>query len=222
MAKIKDFFIFQPKSKVPAKNGKDTGFYPFYTSSSIQKKFIDEFNYDGDSIILGTGGWPSVHFQNKKFAVSSDCIVLKSEKYSAKLLYYYLYGNIHILKKGFQGARLEHISKKYIENIEIPNIDIRIQNEITYTLDKIQSLINKRKKTIDLIDEIIKSGKFSPMRRSKIKNKYDNYIKKLDEILEIKREFQIKLRGLLSFRKPECAEFVKRLNNSNKFFNLRL
>lgn len=157
MAKIKDFFIFQPKSKVPAKNGKDTGFYPFYTSSSIQKKFIDEFNYDGESIILGTGGWPSVHFQNKKFAVSSDCVVLKSDKYSAKLLYYYLYGNIHILKKGFQGARLEHISKKYIENIEIPNIDIRIQNEITYTLDKIQSLIDKRKKTIELIDEIIKS-----------------------------------------------------------------
>jgi hypothetical protein len=90
-------------------------------------------------------------------------------------------------------------------------------------LHVIDCFINEEKiLASEKIDEIIKSGKFSPMRRSKIKNKYDNHIKKLDEILEIKREFQIKLRGLLSFRKPECAEFVKRLNNSNKFFNLRL
>lgn len=157
MTKIKDFFTSQSKSKNLAKNGKDIGFYPFYTSSSIQKKFVDNFDFEGDSIILGTGGSPSIHFQNQKFSVSSDCLVLKSEKYSVKLLYYYLYGNTHILKKGFQGAGLQHISKKYIENIEIPNIDLNIQNEILYTLDKIQHLIDRRKLTIELIDEIIKS-----------------------------------------------------------------
>ena len=155
MIKIIDKFKFESPSKILASKGKTKGAYPFYTSSKLQSKFIDEFNYEGESIILGTGGSPSIHFQDKKFSVSSDCVVLQSQSYSVKLLYYYLFGNIHLLYKGFQGAGLQHISKRYIEKIVIPDFESSVQNEIVATLDKIQSLIDKRKKTIFLFDEIL-------------------------------------------------------------------
>lgn len=92
-------------------------------------------------------------------------------------------------------------------------------------LNVIDGFINEEKIFVSgKIDSLVKSGKFSPMRRKNIKNKYDKYIEKLDEMLEIKREFQIRLRCFLSFRKPESEfmKFTKRINESNKFVKLKL
>lgn len=160
MTKIKDKFKFLPKSDIPASAGQEKGYFPFYTSSYIQNKFVDEYLYEGDSIILGSGGSKvSIHFQNQKFAVTTDCFVLqpKVDDYSTKLLYYFLYGNIYILKKGFQGVGIPHIPKKYIENIEIPDFDKETQIRLVAQLDLIQSMLDHRKKAINTIDQLVRS-----------------------------------------------------------------
>lgn len=110
-------------------------------------------------MIFGTGGSASIHFADVPFSTSTDCIVAicKDKNINTKFVYYYLWGNIHILERGFKGAGLKHISKKYIQNIEIPIFDIDKQNKIVAILDKASVLVQKRQKTIDLLDELLRA-----------------------------------------------------------------
>nr|WP_199158438.1 restriction endonuclease subunit S [Pedobacter sp. ASV2] len=151
---------FKPKSKFPASEGLDNAAFPFYTSSTKQTKFINNKLYDGEAIIIGTGGLPSIHFESKGFSTSTDCLVvtLKNDvDYNLKFIYYFLYGNMHVLAKGFKGVGLKHISKNYINSIEIPELSIDEQLNYVNNFDKIQGLINNRTKMLQVLDELTKS-----------------------------------------------------------------
>ncbi len=150
---------FLPKSKIKAGDGLDSGKYPFFTSSATLSKFIDTFNYEDESLIFGSGGNASIHYCNQKFATSTDCFVVNqdSEDIDVKYVYYYLKSNIKILEDGFKGAGLKHISKKYISEIKIPLLSLQDQQKIAQLLTQIEELINKREKSIKLLDELTKS-----------------------------------------------------------------
>jgi hypothetical protein len=79
-------------------------------------------------------------------------------------------------------------------------------------LHVIDSFINEEKMIIDKI-LIEKRTSLKPEHIKKLQDRYTQ----LDKVLEEKRIFQIKLRGILSFRKPECAAFIKRMNEQNPF-----
>lgn len=150
---------FLPKSKIKAGDGKESGEYPFFTSSAILSKFLDIFKYEDESLIFGSGGNASIHYCNKKFATSTDCFVVNqaSEDIDLKYIYYYLKSNIRILENGFKGAGLKHISKKYISEIKIPFLPLEDQQKIAGLLSQIEELINKREESIKLLDELTKS-----------------------------------------------------------------
>lgn len=161
---FKDIFDFQHKSKIRAKEGLNKGAYPFYTSSKVLSKYVDYYEkqkpYLGESLIIGTGGSPSIHYQDEAFYTSTDCFVvnLKNDFYSefeTKFIYYYLFGNIHILQKGFKGAGLKHISKEYINKIEIPKFNLEEQRNYIKQFDKIQMLVNRKKKIKPLFEEYL-------------------------------------------------------------------
>ena len=104
-----ELFDFQKKSKIKAGDGLkiELGKYPFYTSSNVLTKSIDEYLFDKPSLVFGTGGLASVHFCASKFAVSTDCLVAqpKDDKIIfSKYVYHYLSANIHVLEEGFKGA----------------------------------------------------------------------------------------------------------------------
>lgn len=157
--KFKNLFDFAPKSGIKAGDGLDEGNFPFFTSSSVLSKRIDKALYNDEALIFGTGGSASIHFAGEAFSTSTDCIVAitKSEELNAKFVYYYLFGNIHILERGFKGAGLKHISKKYIENLDIPVLPFEAQNKIVSVLDKASLLVSKREKTIQLLDELLRA-----------------------------------------------------------------
>jgi type I restriction enzyme S subunit len=150
---------FLPKSKIKAGDGQESGKYPFFTSSARLSKFIDTFNYEDESLIFGSGGNASIHYCNQKFATSTDCFVVNkdSENIDMKYVYYYLKSNIKILEDGFKGAGLKHISKKYISQIKIPLLPLEEQQRIAEHLSQIEELINKRKESIKLLDELTKN-----------------------------------------------------------------
>ena len=160
--KFKELFNFDKKSKIKAGDGfkLGEGKYPFYTSSNVLSKSIDEFLFEKESLILGTGGLASIHYCNEKFAVSTDCFVTQpknSKQVFPKYVYYYLSGNIHILENGFKGAGLKHISKDYLENIEIPVIDLPIQQKIANILDKADEIRRYNKELIEKYDALTQS-----------------------------------------------------------------
>jgi type I restriction enzyme S subunit len=134
--KIIDFFDFLPKSNRQASYGNDIGNYPFYTSSKDLTKFCDLYDYDDESIILGTGGNANIKL-NSKFSCSADNIIIKpnNENINIKYVYYYLLTNINKLEELFHGTTIKHLSKTDLEQIKIPVPPIPVQQIIVKELD---------------------------------------------------------------------------------------
>ena len=88
--RLGEIFEYMPKSKIKAGEGKKEGKYKFFTSSNIQDKYIDEFIYDGEYLIFGTGGKASINYCNEKFSTSTDNFVVKVKKdINTKFVYLY-------------------------------------------------------------------------------------------------------------------------------------
>lgn len=156
--RLGDIFEYMPKSKIKAGEGKKEGKYKFFTSSNIQDKYIDEFIYDGEYLIFGTGGKASINYCNEKFSTSTDNFVVKVRKdINTKFVYLYFKNDMQKLEKGFKGASIKHISKDYINQLMIPIYDFKVQNKIVNELNKIQEIIDLRREQIEKLDKFIKS-----------------------------------------------------------------
>ena len=107
MRLLKELVVVQAKSKVKAGEGLTCGKYKFFTSSNIQSKWLNEFQYDKPALIFGTGGMPSIHYCKTPFSTSTDCIVMYAkEGTNLEMIYRYLSANIHLLAEGFHGIGL--------------------------------------------------------------------------------------------------------------------
>ncbi len=154
---------FEKKSKRKAGDGKKEGRYNFFTSSPIQSMYIDEYDYEGEHIIFGTGGSASVHYCNDKFSTTADCIVVKvkddmKDGVSTKFIYYYLLYRLDILERGFRGAGLKHISKNYLKKVPVlTTSDIDQQKRIVEMLDEADKLVQLRQEADMLTDEYLRS-----------------------------------------------------------------
>ena len=187
--KIKNIFDFQKKSKIKAGDGFKLGEaqYPFYTSSNELTKSINEYLFEDESLIFGTGGLASIHFCNEKFAVSTDCFVIQpkdKKRVFSKFVYYYLSGNMNILENGFKGAGLKHISKDYLENIEIPLPNLATQQRIAAILDQADAIIQNNRAIVQKYDALTQSL-FLDMFGDPVKNEKGWEKRKLNDFLEV-------------------------------------
>ena len=158
--KIKDILEFKKKSKIKASEGLKIGKYNFYTSSREQNKFLDYYEYSNEALIIGTGGNANIHHSYGKFSVSTDCFVLENKAnkfFLLEYIYKYLLKNIHIIENGFRGAGLKHISKEYLENIEIPIISLEKQKKLIKNLKNIDTFIDKNKQIKNELNFLNKS-----------------------------------------------------------------
>ena len=182
--KFSDLFDFQKKSKIKAGDGLPEGLYDFYTSSPNLKKKYDEALFENNSLVFGTGGLPSVHFANTTFSVSTDCLVAQPKKeFEVKFIYYFFLANMWILENGFKGAGLKHISKSYISNIDIPLPPKEVQRKIIKEMDEAKKLIDKRKISLQLLDDYLKAV-FLEMFGDPVANPKGWEVKKMGDILD--------------------------------------
>ena len=157
--KLKHSVYALEKSGLEASEGEHEGIYPFYTSSQIQRKFIEKATFNNECLIMGTGGFASVHYFNGKFSVSNDCLVLRKQKViNMKFLYYQVLNNLQVIDDlGFWGTGLRHLQKYFFYSMLAywPNKPEQIA--IAKFLDKktteIDELIEKDKKLIELLKE---------------------------------------------------------------------
>lgn len=187
--KIKNIFDFQKKSKIKAGDGFKLGEaqYPFYTSSNELTKSINEYLFEDESLIFGTGGLASIHFCNEKFAVSTDCFVIQpkdKKRVFSKFVYYYLSGNMNILENGFKGAGLKHISKDYLENIEIPLPSLATQQRIAAILDQSDAIIQNNRAIVQKYDALTQSL-FLDMFGDPVKNEKGWEMKFLGDLCDV-------------------------------------
>lgn len=159
--KLKDILVWLPKSSLKAGEGLEKGEFPFFTSSQQISKFYNDVIYDDECLIYGTGGNPSIHYYKGAFATSTDCFVtkLKSAQFEInfKYVFYFLKTNIAILERGFKGVVIRHLSKTYLENIEINIPPIDEQNRIVTLLDKVEAIILNKNESLRQIDNLVNS-----------------------------------------------------------------
>jgi len=153
------FFEFQSKSGRKAGEGSTSGKYKFFTSSDLQKKSIDSYDYDGEFLIFGTGGGASIHYCNDKFSTSTDCFTVKvKEGLRTKYAYYFMRASMHLLEAGFHGAGLKHVSKDHIKEMKMRfPTSLKTQDRIITLLEKAEQIKNWRKEADTLSKDYLKS-----------------------------------------------------------------
>jgi type I restriction enzyme, S subunit len=184
-----DLFDYENKSKIKAGDGLQTGRYPFYTSSNELSKYLDEYSFDNTSLIFGTGGNASIHYSDAPFSVSTDCVVaipIDESIIYPKFVFYYLSGNINLLEEGFKGAGLKHISKAFINEIQIPLPPLATQKRIAEILDAADALRRKDQELVKKYDELAQAI-FIDMFGDPLKNEKGWEKVKMEKLMKIVR-----------------------------------
>jgi type I restriction enzyme S subunit len=157
--KVKHNVYSLKKTGLEASEGNEEGKYPFFTSSQIQNKFIGKAVFNSECLILGTGGFASIHYCNGGFSASNDCMVLKKQNnINLTVLYYQILDNLQIIDDlGFWGMGLRHLQKYFFYNLFVCWPRKEEQIKVADFLDKktaeIGELMEKDKKLIELLKE---------------------------------------------------------------------
>lgn len=103
------------KTGLLSSDGKSKGKYKFFINSSNEEtKWIDDYIFDGEYLILNTGGSAYTNYINGKFSAMSDCLVLKLLSHSISLYYWLKSEESRIDQKGFQGTGLRHLDINWL------------------------------------------------------------------------------------------------------------
>ena len=149
----------------------DIEYSPKYLPDEFVKKYEEFILKDGDIVIAMTdlAGDPKILGVPAEVDTKGKSVLLNQRvgkliiKNKDKIYYSYLKyvlsnpANKEYYKKFAGGGLQLNISKKDILNLEIPIYEINKQMEISNKLNKIQEIINIRKKQIEQLDELIKS-----------------------------------------------------------------
>ena len=190
--RIGELCSYAPKSTIKAGEAVDGAKYMFFTSSADESKRYTEYQYDGEGIIMGTGGNATLHYYSGKYAVSTDCVVLVPRgNIRCKYLYYFLKANISVLEAGFKGAGLKHTNKKYISDIDVNTVpDFCKQDEIIAILDKLNAVINSRKEELQLLEDLV-SARFVEMFGDPIRNTHNRHTTEFSNVVKMQRGFDL-------------------------------
>ena len=156
--KLCDICNFLPTTKHISSIGKKNGKYRFYNSSQKDKLYLDKYEVETDSIIIGNGGNICVHF-DELFTPSKHvtvCQVKDKSKTNSKYIYYYVLNNVDKLINMSAGSTIKWLNKTNIGKFKIPILSIKEQNEIVNYCDNIQNIINSIKKQIESNKKLMK------------------------------------------------------------------
>lgn len=223
--KISDMCIFMPKSNKPASYGQINGKYSFYTSSpkEIGIKKCDIADYNDECIIIGTGGHANIKYDNV-FSCSMDNLVIKSKdtnKLLIKYAYYYLSNNLQILENGFSGTTIQHISKDYIKNMEIPVPDIttqqRIINEADVLMKEIETCNKQIQETHDLFNTTITTTLTNPQPTTHSISTISHPITKGTNIDTFTKTKNIKKKSIIPYYTEEGIKYTDKSNYDGQY-----
>ena len=184
--KIGEICTYAPKSTIKAGEAVPNAEYMFFTSSADENKRFTEYQFDGEGIIMGTGGNATLHYCSGKFSVSTDCIVLQPDnRAKCKYLYYFFKANMPLLEAGFKGAGLKHTNKNYINEISIKTLpSIERQESVIDILDRVQAIIITRQQELQKLGELVKA-RFVEMFGDMLLNTMDLPEIKLESVADI-------------------------------------
>lgn len=144
-AELKDDsdIVYETERKITLRAVQDTGLKPF----PIGTVLLSSRAPIGKVAISGTEMYCNQGFKN---------LVCSGSIYN-RYLYHFLKDKTEYLNALGRGATFKEISKDIVENIEIPLPPLETQRHIAAVLDKVSTLIAKRRQQLDKLDELVKS-----------------------------------------------------------------
>ena len=161
MIKIADLgeYVNIKTGKLDANASSINGKYPFFTCSNEPLK-INNYSYDCECVLVAGNGDLNVKYYNGKFDAYQRTYIIESKDkniLNTKYLYYLINANIERLRRGSIGGVIKYIKLGNLTNIKLELTEINKQNQIVKELDKVQQIIDLRKKQIEELDKFIKS-----------------------------------------------------------------
>ena len=187
--KLNDIIEIQSNGLRNSSEGKENGKYPLFYCSILGHLWIDDFDYDDESIIINTtngSGKCEVYYCKGKFSVAQSTVRFKSNSSNllTKYIYYYLKLNKNIIEDKFHGANQKQLTRKELVEIKIPIPQLSLQEQIVEALDSVYDTIEGNNKLIKNYEKIKKGIIWS--------NTLNVQKKKLDIICNIKFGTRIK------------------------------
>ena len=144
--------------KLDANASNINGKYPFFTCSNEPLR-INDYSYDCECVLVAGNGDLNVKYYNGKFDAYQRTYIIESKDkniLNTKYLYYIIDANMEQLRRNAIGGVIKYIKLGNLTNIKFELAEIKIQNYIIEELDKVQEIIDLRKKQIEELEEIIK------------------------------------------------------------------
>ena len=205
--KIKDICDVTIGEFVHKNKQNDNAPYPVYNGGITNTGFYDEYNNDGNMILISARG-ANAGFVNKiegKYWAGNSCYTLNvkdRKKINWNYIYYYVKNNEKKLLGEQQRGSIPAISKKQIEEFEIAVPPLEVQCEIVHILDDFTLL------SAELSAELkARQNQFNFYKDElySFKNKQVQY-KKLGEISQIYRGGNFQKKDFVNEGKP-CIHY---------------
>jgi type I restriction enzyme S subunit len=134
---------------------------------SEEKILQHQYLQPGDILIATSSGsieivGKSIYIeQNEGFTFGAFCKVVRPNKNLVNPKYLSFFFQTDFYRKTIsslaQGANIKNLRNEHIDNLEIPLPDIETQNKIAAILDKAKTILDKREKSIQKYEELLKA-----------------------------------------------------------------
>ena len=164
------------KNIVEIKKGKKPSFVDTPNENSVRVLQIDDLRNDNtpkftndksgifakenDVLIAWDGANAGTIGYGKSGYIGSTIALLRKrqpELYSTTFIGIFLQSQSQYLRGKTTGSTIPHISRKALDDLEVPVISVTDQLHIANLLSKAENLISQRKESIRLLDEYLKS-----------------------------------------------------------------
>ena len=157
------------------------GKYPFFTCSK-NHTYIDEYAFDGESVLVAGNGDLNVKYYNGKFnAYQRTYVIQANENLNGKFLYYFLDSYVEKLREQSIGGVIKYIKLGNLTDAEIPLPPLATQQRIATILDQANAIIQNNRAIVQKYDALTQSL-FLEMFGDPVKNEKGWEIRKMEEI----------------------------------------
>lgn len=145
--------------KLDVNAGDKDGKYPFFTCA-IKPHKINNFAFDNEAVLVAGNGDLNVKYYSGKFNAYQRTYVIQKineAELSMRYLYFFIETYLERLRSGAIGGIIKYIKLGHLADAEIPLPPLEDQKRIASILTRAEKLIAKRKESIQLLDELLKS-----------------------------------------------------------------
>lgn len=159
MKKVKLTSVCRPKQwkSIPISELSDVG-YPVYGANGVIG-YYDSYNHEQETVIITCRGATcgTVNLTHPRSYVTGNAMCLDNVKDSVDIKYLFYSMQAYDFTKVISGTAQPQITRVRLEKVEFALPSLDVQREIVSILDKIDTLIEKRRLQLKKLDDLIKA-----------------------------------------------------------------